>query len=67
MFRRFGIRGGIKRVKLATLLYRKQLWLEEEHDSEAYSSPQADHRRNRSDAELEDYVSRSPEGPAASP
>jgi DNA-binding NarL/FixJ family response regulator len=30
MFRRFGIRGGIKRVKLATLLYREQLWLEED-------------------------------------
>ena len=38
MFRRFGIRGGIKRVKLATLLYRKQLWLEGEQDSEAHSS-----------------------------
>ena len=28
MFVRFGIKGGIKRVKLATLLYRRQLWLE---------------------------------------
>jgi hypothetical protein len=27
---RFGIKGGIKRVKLATLLYRRQLWLERE-------------------------------------
>jgi Bacterial regulatory proteins, luxR family len=28
LFLRFGIKGGIKRVKLATLLYRSQLWLE---------------------------------------
>jgi Bacterial regulatory proteins, luxR family len=28
LFIRFGIRSGIKRVKLATLLYRRQLWLE---------------------------------------
>jgi DNA-binding NarL/FixJ family response regulator len=28
LFQRFGIKGGIKRVKLATLLYRRQLWLE---------------------------------------
>lgn len=28
MFLRFGISSGIKRVKLATLLYRRQLWLE---------------------------------------
>jgi DNA-binding NarL/FixJ family response regulator len=28
LFLRFGIEGGIKRVKLATLLYRRQLWLE---------------------------------------
>src|ERR1700687_1461603 len=28
LFLRFGITGGIKRVKLATLLYRRQLWLE---------------------------------------
>jgi DNA-binding NarL/FixJ family response regulator len=30
MFLRFGIKGGIKRVKLATMLYRRQLWLEEQ-------------------------------------
>jgi len=29
LFLRFGIDGGIKRVKLATTLYRRQLWLEE--------------------------------------
>jgi DNA-binding NarL/FixJ family response regulator len=28
LFVRFGIKGGIKRVKLATLLYRRQLWQE---------------------------------------
>jgi DNA-binding NarL/FixJ family response regulator len=28
LFLRFGIRNGIKRVKLATLLYRRQLWSE---------------------------------------
>src|SRR5208283_3926316 len=30
LFVRFGIKGGIKRVKLATLLYRRQLWLEKQ-------------------------------------
>jgi DNA-binding NarL/FixJ family response regulator len=28
LFARFGINGGVKRVKLATLLYRRQLWSE---------------------------------------
>jgi DNA-binding NarL/FixJ family response regulator len=28
LFLRFGIKDGIKRVKLATMLYRRQLWLE---------------------------------------
>jgi DNA-binding NarL/FixJ family response regulator len=28
LFVRFGIKGGIKRVKLATLFYRRQLWME---------------------------------------
>jgi DNA-binding NarL/FixJ family response regulator len=28
LFLRFGIKGGIKRVKLATMLYRRQLWQE---------------------------------------
>src|SRR5215467_5622953 len=28
LFVRFGIHDGIKRVKLATLIYRRQLWLE---------------------------------------
>ncbi len=35
LFMRFGIKGGIKRVKLATLLYRRQLWLEKQHDPAA--------------------------------
>jgi DNA-binding NarL/FixJ family response regulator len=30
LFLRFGIKGGIKRVKLATLLYRRQLWMEQQ-------------------------------------
>ena len=30
LFSRFGIDGGVKRVKLATLLYRRQLWSEEQ-------------------------------------
>jgi hypothetical protein len=30
LFLRFGIRDGIKRVKLATLLYRRQLWKEQQ-------------------------------------
>jgi DNA-binding CsgD family transcriptional regulator len=28
LFQRFGIRTGIKRVKLATMLYRRQLWMD---------------------------------------
>jgi DNA-binding NarL/FixJ family response regulator len=31
LFLRFGIKGGIKRVKVATLLYRRQLWIETQH------------------------------------
>jgi hypothetical protein len=30
LFLRFGIKGGIKRVKLATMLYRRQLWSEKQ-------------------------------------
>jgi DNA-binding NarL/FixJ family response regulator len=33
LFVRFGIKGGIKRVKLATLLYRRQLWLERQQSA----------------------------------
>jgi len=33
LFVRFGIKGGIKRVKLATLLYRRQLWQERRESS----------------------------------
>jgi hypothetical protein len=29
LFTRFGITGGVKRVKLATLIYRRRLWSEE--------------------------------------
>jgi hypothetical protein len=35
LFTRFGIEGGIKRVKLATLLYRRQLWSERQEDMAA--------------------------------
>jgi DNA-binding NarL/FixJ family response regulator len=35
LFLRFGIKGGIKRVKLATLLYRRQLWLEKQQSTGA--------------------------------
>jgi DNA-binding NarL/FixJ family response regulator len=33
LFVRFGIKGGIKRVKLATVLYRRQLWLERQQSA----------------------------------
>jgi DNA-binding NarL/FixJ family response regulator len=33
LFVRFGIKGGIKRVKLATLLYRRQLWQERQQST----------------------------------
>src|ERR1700723_3404847 len=35
LFLRFGIKGGIKRVKLATLLYRRQLWQERQQTAAA--------------------------------
>jgi hypothetical protein len=35
LFTRFDITGGIKRVKLATLLYRRQLWSERQEDTAA--------------------------------
>ena len=35
LFLRFGIKGGIKRVKLATLLYRRQLWQERQQETSA--------------------------------
>jgi hypothetical protein len=34
LFQRFGIKGGIKRVKLATMLYRRQLWSEKQSTPE---------------------------------
>ena len=33
LFVRYGIKGGIKRVKLATLLYRRQLWQERQQST----------------------------------
>jgi DNA-binding NarL/FixJ family response regulator len=33
LFSRFGIQGGIKRVKLATMFYRRQLWLEKQQSN----------------------------------
>ena len=39
LFVRFGIKGGIKRVKLATLLYRRQLWLEKQQAAGTGPSP----------------------------
>jgi DNA-binding NarL/FixJ family response regulator len=41
LFLRFGIKGGIKRVKLATLLYRRELWLEKEKHSAAQATANA--------------------------
>jgi len=35
LFLRFGIKGGIKRVKLATMFYRRQLWLEKQQTASA--------------------------------
>jgi DNA-binding NarL/FixJ family response regulator len=37
LFLRFGIKGGIKRVKLATLLYRRQLWQERQQTAAGHS------------------------------
>src|SRR5271155_3908815 len=34
LFQRYGIKGGIKRVKLATLLFRRQLWQQRQPDSQ---------------------------------
>jgi DNA-binding NarL/FixJ family response regulator len=41
LFLRFGIKGGIKRVKLATLLYRRQLWLERQQNGVPRTSANA--------------------------
>jgi DNA-binding NarL/FixJ family response regulator len=38
LFLRFGIKGGIKRVKLATMLYRRQLWLEKQQTGAGQAS-----------------------------
>jgi DNA-binding NarL/FixJ family response regulator len=38
LFLRFGIKGGIKRVKLATLLYRRQLWFERQRSAVGQAS-----------------------------
>ena len=35
MFMRFGIRDGIKRVKLATFMYRRQLWQQQQQQTQA--------------------------------
>jgi hypothetical protein len=40
LFMRFGIRGGIKRVKLATMLYRRQLWSERQSSTPADQTPE---------------------------
>jgi len=39
LFLRFGIKGGIKRVKLATLLYRRQLWMERQNSAPPNGNP----------------------------
>src|SRR5437867_8036405 len=56
LFTRFGINGGVKRVKLATLLYRRQLCSEEEavgpiqvsENSESSNSSLKDSRTRKS-------------------
>jgi DNA-binding NarL/FixJ family response regulator len=45
LFLRFGIKGGIKRVKLATLLYRRQLWQERQ---QTVAGPNPVHANNSS-------------------
>jgi IS30 family transposase len=51
LFLRFGIRSGIKRVKLATLLYRRQLCLE---GSAAQAECQVSESRGSSSSSLKD-------------
>jgi DNA-binding CsgD family transcriptional regulator len=61
LFSRFGIDGGVKRVKLATLLYRRQLWSEEKtaeptqvsENSESSPSSHKDSRIKKSQAKSE--------------
>ena len=45
LFLRFGIKGGIKRVKLATLFYRRQLWQERQ---QTVAGPNPIHANNSS-------------------
>ncbi|MBO0910752.1 MAG: helix-turn-helix transcriptional regulator [Acidobacteria bacterium] len=61
LFARFGISGGVKRVKLATLLYRRQLWSEKKMEestpipesSASLNSLPRDSRTKKSQAQLE--------------
>src|SRR5581483_417307 len=61
LFARFGIAGGVKRVKLATLLYRRQLWSEKKlaepiptnGSSESSNSSLKDLRTEKSQTKLE--------------
>jgi hypothetical protein len=52
LFQRFGIKGGIKRVKLATMLYRRQLW------SEKQSTPEDPAKENMPSSNLSPKAAR---------
>jgi regulatory LuxR family protein len=52
LFLRFGIKGGIKRVKLATMLYRRQLW------SEKQSTPEDPAKENMPSSNLSPKAAR---------
>jgi hypothetical protein len=52
LFQRFGIKGGIKRVKLATMLYRRQLW------SEKHSTPEDPAKENMPSSNLSPKAAR---------
>src|SRR5581483_3993487 len=60
LFARFGIAGGVKRVKLATILYKSQIWSEEirqptatPESSESLSSSPEDLKTKKSQVKLE--------------
>jgi hypothetical protein len=63
LFQRFGIHSGIKRVKLATTLYRRQLCLEESDTENAYPANGSGESSNLSPKDSRTVKSQKPSAP----
>src|ERR1700682_2148325 len=63
LFLRFAITGGIKRVKLATILYRRQLWSENSVTGTAHPASENSESSNSSPRALKTGKSRTPSEP----